>query len=1341
METNTDLLFLETNTLHMKLRTILCMLFMPAFILQAHPDINWSHEIQNISVLYLNPENGLSHARVNASYRDEFGLLWIGTEDGLNRYDGNKIDIFRPYGKNSITTNSITGLCGDGHGHLFIKGRQSLSVLDFRNMKFSVLEDNNVRAICFCNRTLYYVCGNDVFSCNPSGENKAKTFTYTPKHNEVITGICIDRDGAIYLSLSSDELMKISCDRRISTFKITDIHKLSLDTDGNVWVSSRSEGFRMMSPDGEWKHYKFRNQDSNAKDWNNARDIVQIAPNQYFIGTYGGLALLDTNTGKLTRHDYEPGISGFKSKSVSNLHLSNDILFIGTFHAGLHYYIIDNDIYKTYGTSKQDNTGLSSPIVSSIVKDRRNVLWVGTVSGGLNIIDPENKISNSLKQKLTNEYLTNIKHLYYDEKEDAIYASMFSEGVCRIDPTRSEIRKASPIFYDKKSGKTLVNQNITRLIPIDDTYCLLLTLDGVVKMNKKKMVLESLITKGMQSAMIRDIALDNNSNLWIASGSSLICMSINNPDEYRLWMTNEIEGMSPESLITSISVDDHGRIWMGSSGSGLFQIDNVESEFRHWSVADGLTNGYINDITQSKISDRIYLATNEGVTSLDLKTGLFDNYNMSNGFPLTTTDRVYTSLDATLYACDINGITAMNENSLNDRRKDYQIFISDIYINNNKVDYSDGSPLAKSTFFQDEVKLSGDVSSLSFDITNSSLDPLLKTAFEYSLEGFDEGFITARGNHITYTNLSVGKYTLIVRGTIPQSNGEYPETRMTITIYPPFWKSWWFISIISIFCLVLTLIYVLNSLRSAKLRSLLEIEKREKEHEKKLAKAKAYFLTNISHEFRTPLTLINSHVEMLMQKNTLEPEVYNNVLGAYRNTQKLREMVDEFIDLNRKDTTETSLMLLPYSANNLVNEIYILFKDYAESRRIRYSFEPCKDEPWINVDYSQMSRAVTNLVSNAFKYTHDEIIISIESDEATVNIRVTDNGVGIEKKNLKKIFERFWQEDRANQASSVKGSGIGLSFADNIISRHGGKITVESTPDISTVFNITLDRCEAIDVNMAVCSTDDLGDNVSMTEITPQSTTILIVEDNPEVMQVLTHIFEPYYNIITAVNGHEGLEKAAKLQPELIISDIMMPVMSGIEMCHMLKSNFATSHIPIILLTALGTEAHTLEGLGNGADDYVTKPFNSKILLARCSNLIKSRMSIQEHYTHDATATVQELTSNPVDIKLMSEAVAIIEANINDNDFDILFFARQLCLSRTQLFKKIKSLTGMTPNMFVLSIKLKRASQEILAHPDENIADIAYRCGFNTPSYFIKCFKKFYGMTPLAFRKNGGLSE
>ena len=1318
----------------MKLRAFLIMILLPAFAMRAEIDMVLSQDTQNISVLCLNPENGLSHAKVNASYRDEFGRVWIGTDDGLNCFDGNKIDIFWPNEGNSINTNSITGLCGDKEGHLFIKGRQSLSVFDFGSTQFNVVEEKDIRAISFSNGILHYVLGNDIYSCLPSGENKEKIFTYTPKRNEVITDICIDHSGTIYLALSSHEIMKITNDRRISSFLFSDIHKLSIDNDGNIWVATRSDGLYMINPDGKRMHYHFSNQSSNAQDWNNTRDIVQICHGEYFIGTYGGLALLNTNTGKIIRYDYEPGVSGFKSKSVSNLHFSDDILFIGTFHAGLHYYIRDNNIYKTYGPSKQDNAGLSSPIVSSIVKDRRNVLWVGTVSGGLNIIDPDNKISASLKQKVKNEYLTNIKHLYYDENEDAIYACMFSEGVCRIDPVRSEIKRASPIFYDKNSGKTLVNQNITRMIPIDDTYCLLLTLDGVIKLNKKRMVIESLITKGMQNTMIRDIALDNDSNLWIASGNNLICMSLNNPDEYKLWQTNEIKGMSAENLITSISVDRNGRIWIGTSGSGLFHLDNPGSEFHHWSIADGLTNGYINYIIQSKVSDRIYLATNEGVTSLDIKDNSFENYNMSNGFPLTSADRIYTSSDSTLYACDINGITAINENSLKDRHKNYKIFISDIYVNNVKAECSDGSPLMKSTLYQNSVKLHGDVSYLSFDIANSSLDPLLKTAFEYSLEGFDDGFITARGNHITYTNLTVGKYTLVIRGTIPQSNGEYPEVRMSITIYPPFWKSWWFISIISLICLTLVSIFILNSLRSAKLRSLLEIEKREKEHEKKLAKAKAHFLTNISHEFRTPLTLINSHVEILMQKNSFEPEVYNNVLGAYRNTQKLREMVDEFIDLNRTDTTETSLMLMPYSTNNLVNEIYILFKDYADMRGIRYSFNPCQNEPWINVDYNQVSRAITNLVSNAFKYTRDEISISIDSDDASVNIRVMDNGVGIEKKNIKKIFERFYQEDRANKSTSVKGSGIGLSYSNDIISRHGGNISVESTPDISTVFHISLARCEAASVNMTVCSDENIDTDICPTD-TPPSTTILIVEDNQEVMQVLTHIFEPYYNIITAVNGHEGLEKAAKLQPELIISDVMMPVMSGIEMCHMLKSNFATSHIPIILLTALGTEAHTLEGLSNGADDYVTKPFNAKILLARCSNLIKSRMSIQEHYTHDASAGVQELTDNPIDIKLLSEAVTIIEANLNDNDFDILFFARQLCLSRTQLFKKIKSLTGMTPNMFVLSIKLKRASQEILAHPDENIADIAYRCGFNTPSYFIKCFKKFYGMTPLAFRK------
>jgi len=325
--------------------------------------------------------------------------------------------------------------------------------------------------------------------------------------------------------------------------------------------------------------------------------------------------------------------------------------------------------------------------------------------------------------------------------------------------------------------------------------------------------------------------------------------------------------------------------------------------------------------------------------------------------------------------------------------------------------------------------------------------------------------------------------------------------------------------------------------------------------------------------------------------------------------------------------------------------------------------------------------------------------------------------------------------------TGLKGSGIGLSFASEIVNRHSGEIKVESTPDVNTIFTICLERCEAPADRIAICPIAAEDEYMTETEAEEneekEDITVLIVEDNPDILGILSQIFSTRYSVITAANGAEGLEKATKQQPDIIISDIMMPVMSGTEMCHLLKNNYAKSHIPLILLTALSSESQTLEGLNMGADDYVTKPFNSKILLARCRNLIRSKKNIHESYAHNASETEEMLTQNPIDAKLLKEAVAIIESNICDSDFDILSFARQLCLSRTLLFKKIKSLTGMTPNMFVLSIKLKRAAQAIIANKDENITDIAYRCGFNTPSYFIKCFKKFYGVTPLVYRKNG----
>jgi len=1319
-------------------RILITFLLLLSAIPAVCTNLTWSKIRQSISVHSLTPENGLSHSRIYSVYRDEFGFIWIGTEDGLNRYDGNRVEVFRPSGEGSINTNIVTSLCGDRNGHIFIMGRRCLSMLDLRTMKFSILKEEYIKTVEFSSGLLYYATEKEVYSYDTASGEHTKIFTLIPKNHESITDLCHDKEGSMYVALNNDQILKINREHQITEFSFANLHRIQSDEEGNIWLTSRSEGFSIIRPDGETKVYNVSGNISHAIDWNNVRSVKQIGPAEYFIGTYAGLAHFDMSTGIITPYDYELGISGFKSKSVSNLHFSDGILFIGTFHAGLHYYIRENDIYKTYGPTEPENSGISSPIVSSIIQDKRDVLWIGTVSGGLNIIDPKGRISSELKKKLKEEYLTNVKYLHYDEKEDALYACLFSEGICRIDIGKGRIRKASPIFYDSRNRRTVVSQNITRLIPVNDERCIALSLDGIMILDKRTMRLESLMNTGIPGIMIDDIGVDSDSNLWIAYAGNLTRMNIDDQDRYRSWTADQIDGMSEESFITSIFIDKSGNIWLGSSGSGIFLWDKTEERFKNWSTRDGLANSYINDITQSKTSEMIYLATNEGVTSFNPIDNKFENHNIYKGFPLTITDKIYASPDSTLYACGANGITAIKESALKNRHKEYRIYIKDIYINNSKATCSDDAPLKNSTLYQKQIELSGNTSSLSFDIVNSSLDPLLMTAFEYSLEGFDNDFITARGNQVTYTNLTAGKYTLIIRGTIPLSNGEFPVTKMQIEINPIFYKSWWFLCLISFLCISLTLLIIYSHVRGAKLKVLLELEKREKEHEKKLSVAKSSFLTNISHEFRTPLTLINSHIEILLQKRSLEPEIYSNLLGAYRNTGKLREMIDEFIDFNKSDSSEFSITPSPYPANDLVKEMYFMFTDYAASRKIRYTFNASKDEPWINVDYSQMSRAIINLISNAFKYTKDEICISTDCTRKEVNISVSDNGIGIEKSNVSRIFERFYQEERANMKTGLKGSGIGLSFASEIVNRHSGEIKVESTPDVNTVFTICLERCEAPADKIDICPIAAEDEYMTETEENEEKEdiTVLIVEDNPDILDILSRIFSTRYSVITATNGAEGLEKATKQQPDIIISDIMMPVMSGTEMCHLLKNNYATSHIPLILLTALSSESHTLEGLNMGADDYVTKPFNSKILLARCRNLIRNKKNIHESYAHSASETEEMLTQNPIDAKLLKEAVAIIESNICDSDFDILSFARQLCLSRTLLFKKIKSLTGMTPNMFVLSIKLKRAAQEIIANRDENIADIAYRCGFNTPSYFIKCFKKFYGVTPLVFRKN-----
>ena len=695
------------------------------------------------------------------------------------------------------------------------------------------------------------------------------------------------------------------------------------------------------------------------------------------------------------------------------------------------------------------------------------------------------------------------------------------------------------------------------------------------------------------------------------------------------------------------------------------------------------------------------------------------------------------------------------EKKLHFTPKSYSIILSRLLVNGKEITAGDDTGiLEQSIAYTPEISLKADQSMFSIEYATSNFIPANRNEIVYRLEGFsDEWNHTDRKQTlITYTNLNPGKYTLVIK-----SDGDgIEEARLLIRVLPPWYETWWAYLIYTI-CTVSLLWYLIQNYNSRiKLRESLKYEKKHIEDLEALNQSKLRFFTNISHEFRTPLTLIVGQVETLLQVQTFTPNIYHKILGIYKNSLQLRELITELLDFRKQ---EQGHMKIKVSRHNLVNflyENYLLFLEYASSKQINFKFNKQSDDIEVWYDQKQMQKVVNNLLSNALKHTkaEDTISINVSQEDKYVIIEIKDTGTGIAAAEIDKIFDRFYQTERLDSLNTGAGTGIGLALTKGIIELHHGTIRVESEPGKGSRFIITLKSGnqhfteEQIIRDNADANIQQPPETIVPTvEILPDSewkeednkriedAKMLIVEDNESIKQMLVGIFETFYQVTTASDGVEALDIIQKDMPSIILSDVVMPRMSGTELCKQVKTDFNTCHIPVVLLTARTAVEHNIEGLKIGADDYITKPFNTNLLISRCNNLVNSRRLLQEKFSKQPQAFAQMLATNPMDKEMLDRAMAIIEQHLDNTDFNVNIFAREMGMARTNLFTKLKAVTGQTPNDFILSIRLKKGAVMLRNNPELNITEISDRIGFSSSRYFSKCFKEIYHVSPLAYRK------
>lgn len=1297
-------------------------------------------------------EEGLSQLTVMALFEDELGNMWFGTREGVSVYNGTSMKNISPKQvyENALSGSLIRNIVGDLNGSVFIHTQNGIDKYDLRTEKIFNLVKMQVDAMSFSDKSLWYAKDNKIYKIR---ENREELFSEIDE-NVRITAIRILSDRRIVAGTLSSGLFEVdslgiskrllSCNSRVSS--------LFEDRYENIWMGTWEEGLFRISADGGVLNFR---EDRSNLSKNLSSDFVRAVCEDDFgniwIGTKLGLDKLDGDLSKF--YHYDSKVNDQKSLSNESVwSLCKDRrgnIWAGTYYGGANYFNPESNLYTLHDLKNGSFANRPFPIISRIIEYKDDVFLLCTEGNGLIYYDAKSKTYGTY-ENLKNE---NIKSAYLDKENEILYLGLHLGGLSVFDLKSGKLKRFPDIRPERNQS------NIVReIIPYKDRY-LIATYNGLYLFDESEETF-TLFSPELDEYLTYfiDIDIDQNDNLWIAS-RGLYRYHIPTKQVTPYFFHAEGEKSISNNNITKVLVDNGNNVWIGTSGGGVnFYNRDLDSFTVFNSTTSGLNNDYVSNLLEST-SGNLYITTTRGLSMLSQNRDKIINLVYKNGFPLNSlfNGGITRTARGEIYVAGMNGMVSFTDEMILGELPPVNLHFSDLWVNNRKIMPNDATGLLKSSMpFVSKLKFNHEQSIVRLEFSSDNLLIRDKYKYLYKVGGLSEQWLVLREGvrEIDLINLNPGKYRLELKAVSPNSETLLGQAKIDFRITPPFFKSTYAYALYFMAFMLLLFQYFRYLKYKIKLRTSLEFEKKEKEHLEEVNRMKLQFFTNISHEFRTPLTLISSQTDILLQSKKLDSAAHGNVLSIDRNTKMMQRLINELLDFRKAVNEKLSVKVVEQDVVDFIREIYDSFDLYAKYKRVNFELDLPDGKAMLWFDPLQMQKVFFNVISNAFKYTPENgsIIIRVKEDVDTVSITVEDTGLGISKQDIDKIFQRFYQADNSRQKpTTTSGTGLGLALTKLIVNAHHAEINVESELGSGSRFEVVMPKGFGHFTEKEIASRQN-GDTVSeeyirtfLSDIQVQddltdkpskkSSTILIVEDNLELLQLLSDMFESEYRVITATNGEEGLSKTLEHQPDIVLSDWMMPVMSGSEMCLKIKSNFAVCHIPVILLTAKVGVEHNMESLKLGADDYITKPFNVNLLLARCNNLVAGRKLLQEKFAQSDEFNPQSVASNEMDKNFLERASDVIEENIENPDFNIDEFSRKMNLSRTGLFNKIKGVTGQTPNEFIINMKMKKASFLLTNHPEFNITDITYQLGFNSPKYFSKCFKNQFGVTPSEYRQ------
>lgn len=1312
----------------------------------------------NISFHHLTVENGLSQNSVLSITQDAQGYIWLGTRFGLNKYDTNKIKIFKHSDQDSTTLSSsdyIRVLFSDQEKTLWVGTSGGLNKYHPETENFERIEHSPARHSLSNNVINAVLEDKDkkIWVGTDSGlnllVNKKRTLFKSFLKDVKITALACAGKGIIWVGTNkglmrlskSGNVYKINLQRtfnkKINSIVENNINTLVTDQHNILWIGTSKAGLiKLNLSTGATQFYSTANKTLSS---NSVRKLLLDKNGLLWIGTQKGINILNPLNGKVMVYQHDPdNIKSISQNSVYEIFADNHgSIWIGTYYGGANVVFPNLSAFEVFKSSNFKNS-LSSNIISGIREDAEQNLWIGTEAEGLNLYHQQSKTFRTFKNNPANpnSLSSNLVKTIYIDQDKELWVGTFLGGLEKFNQSNQDF-----IHYKNKQGVkgTISSNNVYCMLHDSQRRFWVGTTRGLNLLDKKNIKFSQPdASKGNNSAIcksiIRCIHEDRQKNIWVGAIGGLYFLKYKSDAFTRLNFSN-----SPNC----ITEDESGNIWIGFYYGGITCYNPETKKLENWRMKNGLPNDNILGILTEK-PGILWLSTDKGISRFDTKKKTFKNYNSNDGLPgnVFNENSYYKNKAGRMFFGGFSGLVSFFPAQFHQNHYAPAAIFTGIKLFNKTIAANSPYHIKKDSNGEQKITLRHDQNIFSVEFATLNYIKPGNNSYAYKLSGFEKDWNFVHIPSVTYTNLHEGKYVLLVKGRNNDGIWSKNVSKLQIEILPPLWRTWY--AYLFYFVFFGSIIFIV--LRYALMREL--FKKEQEVHNLKLD-----FFTNISHEIRTPLTLITAPLEKMIYNASSDSGLSTQLHSIKDNADRLMRLTTELLDFRK---AESGHMDLHISKNNIVSyskQIFHVFQELATQNQIDYTFICQTEDIQLYFDHFQMEKVLFNLLSNAFKFSVNggKISVFIEEFSDYVLIKVTDNGRGIPLEKQDRLFSSFYQID---STKGQTGTGIGLALSKLIVELHSGTIQVNSQPvaankEGSTTFSVKLKKGNTHFDRKTIVEPDPYEKLESgfvqphperVLQQSPDKnqhieSTILLIEDNPEIRKLLKDELFSRYHILECADGIQGLEMATAQIPDLIISDIMMPGIDGLELCEKVKLDDRTSHIPVILLTAKAAHAHQLAGLKTGADLYMTKPFSLELLAANIKNLIATRNLIRQKFGQIVTLEPTNVTIAAPDQAFLTKIMNYIEGQLANPNFNVPMLSVEMGMSQPILYKKIRALTDLSVNDFIKSVRLKKAAQ-LLNQRVYNVSETAYAVGFSDPKYFTKEFKKQFGLSPTDYVKS-----